>query len=86
MGPTGGYVRKHRWVSGSRCAFIEIGLLLLGQVLAGVVPALHTVPCGKDKGVFSSHQNPRHYVKKKFFVTSNLRYMHGVLNVDEIKN
>ena len=27
-----------------------------------------------------------HYVKRRFFVTSNLRYMHGVLNVDEIKN
>jgi hypothetical protein len=24
--------------------------------------------------------------KKKFSLTSNLRYMHGVLNVDEIKN
>jgi hypothetical protein len=27
----------------------------------------------------------KHYAKK-FSVTSNLRYMHGVLNVDEIKN
>jgi hypothetical protein len=27
-----------------------------------------------------------HYVKKRLFVTSNLRYMHRVLNVDEIKN
>ena len=27
-----------------------------------------------------------HYVKRRFPVTSNLRYMHGVLNVDEIKN
>jgi hypothetical protein len=28
----------------------------------------------------------KYYVKKRFSVTSNLRYMHGVLNVDEIKN
>ena len=27
-----------------------------------------------------------HYAKRRFPVTSNLRYMHGVLNVDEIKN
>jgi len=27
-----------------------------------------------------------HYVKRRFPVTSNLWYMHGVLNVDEIKN
>jgi len=27
-----------------------------------------------------------HYTKRRFPVTSNLRYMHGVLNVDEIKN
>jgi hypothetical protein len=28
----------------------------------------------------------RHYRKRRFPVISNLRYMHGVLNVDEIKN
>jgi hypothetical protein len=28
----------------------------------------------------------KHYAKKRFPVTSNLWYMHGVLNVDEIKN
>jgi hypothetical protein len=28
----------------------------------------------------------KHYVKKRFPITSNLRYMHEVLNVDEIKN
>ena len=27
-----------------------------------------------------------HYAKRRFSVISNLRYMHGVLNVDEIKN
>jgi hypothetical protein len=27
----------------------------------------------------------KHYAKKKFSVTSNLRYMYKVLNVDEIK-
>ena len=27
-----------------------------------------------------------HYIKRRFPVTSNLRYMYGVLNVDEIKN
>lgn len=27
-----------------------------------------------------------HYAKRRFSITSNLRYMHGVLNVDEIKN
>ena len=26
-----------------------------------------------------------HYAKRRFPVTSNLRYMHGVLNIDEIK-
>ena len=26
-----------------------------------------------------------HYAKRRFSVISNLRYMHGVLNVDEIK-
>jgi hypothetical protein len=31
-------------------------------------------------------QKKKHYAKKRFPVTSNLRYMHGVLNVDEIKN
>jgi hypothetical protein len=28
----------------------------------------------------------KHYAEKRFSVTSNLRYMYGVLNVDEIKN
>jgi hypothetical protein len=28
----------------------------------------------------------KHCINKRFPVTSNLRYMHGVLNVDEIKN
>jgi hypothetical protein len=28
----------------------------------------------------------KYYVKKRFLITSNLRYMYGVLNVDEIKN
>jgi len=34
------------------------------------------------------HPNSRiwHYAKRRFPVTSNLRYMYGVLNVDEIKN
>ena len=32
--------------------------------------------------VASKVQNP----KKKIFITSNLRYMHGVLNIDKIKN
>jgi hypothetical protein len=27
-----------------------------------------------------------HYVKRRFLVTSKCRHMHGVLNVDEIKN
>ena len=27
-----------------------------------------------------------HYAKRRFFVTLNLRYIHRVLNVDEIKN
>jgi len=27
-----------------------------------------------------------HYEKRRFFITLNLRYMYGVLNVDEIKN
>ena len=27
-----------------------------------------------------------HYTKRRFPVTSNLRYMHGVLNIDKIKN
>jgi hypothetical protein len=27
-----------------------------------------------------------HYTKRRFPVTSNLLYIHGVLNVDEIKN
>ena len=27
-----------------------------------------------------------HYAKRRFPVTSNLRYIYGVLNVDEIKN
>jgi hypothetical protein len=28
----------------------------------------------------------KHCAEKRFPVTSNLRYMHGVLNIDEIKN
>jgi hypothetical protein len=28
----------------------------------------------------------KHCANKRFLVTLNLRYMHGVLNVDEIKN
>jgi hypothetical protein len=36
------------------------------------------------KAVFSSSKI--HYAKRKFPVTSNLRYIYGVLNVDEIKN
>jgi hypothetical protein len=31
-------------------------------------------------------QKKKYYAKKKFSVTSNLRYMHEILNVDEIKN
>jgi hypothetical protein len=27
-----------------------------------------------------------YYVKRRFYITSKYRYMHGVLNVDEIKN
>jgi hypothetical protein len=34
--------------------------------------------------VFSSKK--KYCAKKRFLVTSNLRYMHGVLNIDEIKN
>jgi hypothetical protein len=36
------------------------------------------------KAVFSSLK--KYYAEKRFSVTSNLRYMHGVLNIDEIKN
>jgi hypothetical protein len=31
-------------------------------------------------------QKKIYYIKKRFPVTLNLRYMYGVLNVDEIKN
>jgi hypothetical protein len=35
----------------------------------------------------SKHSPQKKYcANKRFLVTSNLRYMHGVLNVDEIKN
>jgi hypothetical protein len=37
------------------------------------------------KAVFSSKKK-KHCAEKRFPVTSNLRYMHGVLNIDEIKN
>jgi hypothetical protein len=36
------------------------------------------------RAVFSSEK--KYGAEKKFPATSNLRYMHGVLNVDEIKN
>jgi hypothetical protein len=35
--------------------------------------------------VFSSSKKKKYYAKKRFPVTLNLRYMHRVLNVDEIK-
>jgi hypothetical protein len=36
--------------------------------------------------VFTSSKKKKYCANKRFSVTSNLRYMHGVLNVDEIKN
>jgi hypothetical protein len=36
--------------------------------------------------VFTSLKKKKYCANKRFLVTSNLRYMHGVLNVDEIKN
>jgi hypothetical protein len=27
-----------------------------------------------------------HYIKRRFLITSKCRHMHGILNVDEIKN
>jgi hypothetical protein len=39
----------------------------------------------KSLAVFTSSKK-KYGANKRFPVTSNLRYMHGVLNVDEIKN
>jgi hypothetical protein len=43
----------------------------------------HTVSLQTTTAVFTSSK--KYYANKRFSVTSNLRYMHGVLNVDEIK-
>jgi hypothetical protein len=44
-------------------------------------------PQQNTKALFSSPILPKfHYAKRKFPVTSKCRQMHGVLNVDEIKN
>jgi hypothetical protein len=57
-----------------------------------LVPSLPRAPSNeqedKIKALFSFSKTPEkmHYAKRRFPVTSNLRYMHGVLNVDEIKN
>jgi hypothetical protein len=38
-------------------------------------------------GLFRSKYFPKfHYAKRRFSITSKYRHMHGVLNVDEIKN
>ena len=44
-------------------------------------PDLNPCPC-----LVSPESKLWHYVKRRFSVTSILRYMYGVLNVDEIKN
>jgi hypothetical protein len=45
------------------------------------------VEFGGILGPFSSNSSPKfHYVKRRFLITSKYRQMHGVLNVDEIKN
>jgi hypothetical protein len=39
------------------------------------------------RAVFSSLKKKKYVLcEKRFSITSNLRYMHGILNVDEIKN
>ena len=60
------------------------------------VPNVACIPCvlrqnlvikKTTRPLFSSSNSQLwHYAKRRFSVTSNLRYMHGVLNVDKIKN
>ena len=58
---------------------------------ANTLPSLHLrliIKKGKESRPCLVAPNSRiwHYAKRRFSVTSNLRYIHGVLNVDEIKN
>jgi hypothetical protein len=40
----------------------------------------------REKGCVQFLKKKKVLCEKRFLATSNLRYMHGVLNVDEIKN
>jgi hypothetical protein len=63
-------------------AILAMVAMLVNKEVAAMMQAEVTA---RAKGlVFSSSKNA--LCKKKFPVTSNLRYMHEVLNVDEIKN
>jgi hypothetical protein len=44
-------------------------------------------PCLDALALFRSQISPKfYYAKRRFHITSKYRHMHGVLNVDEIKN
>jgi hypothetical protein len=55
-----------------------------GNAEARVQYQIRAQQVNKMMAVFSSSKKST--MQKKFPVISNLRYMHGVLNVDEIKN
>jgi hypothetical protein len=59
-------------VTGNLIKFLEFSASLscLSPLFTGCVQFLKKIHCAN----------------KRFLVTSNLRYMHGVLNVDKIKN
>jgi hypothetical protein len=55
----------------------------------GFVWKLLPLGSASDKGFglrFPNSPPKIHYAKRRFPITSKYRYMHGVLNVDEIKN
>jgi hypothetical protein len=57
--------------------------LAFALVLVVFLPLLHCL--GFYPGLCLLPKKKKYCANKKFSVTSNLRYMHGVLNVDKIK-
>jgi hypothetical protein len=61
--------------------------LSLGQKLPLAMSYPSDAPaCGDRPCLDPKFSLKFYYAKKKFFITSKCRHMHGVLNVDEIKN
>jgi hypothetical protein len=85
------YIRIHTLYIGSQ-SLSASSVLIKGihdRVHVNQVPAtavVHEPLEYANLGHMSSCPNFWHRAKRRFLITSNLRYMHEILNVDEIKN